>query len=267
MVLRMKNFQDVEKLIILLKTRYKQNISHNSTVVKAIYLFGSYPRNDFVIGRSDLDFAVILEVPENTHHWNHPDFQLIVDLTKECTELPPQYLRQSGLDFCSFSCIEIEQTKRNELKVIIGPIKLLTFFAFDFLVYNELLWGTDLLQGFPTIPNPNHFATTRLNWIRSFYFKKAHWTGSNSDRLLMTLGSIVRHFAVVKGGLRTLKRNILKEWALTYEKWSENTQDVLIPYFEFIEGQAYKNKETFLDSLPETVTVLLDEMEKARTHE
>lgn len=31
---------------------------------------------------------------------------------------------------------------------------------------------------------------------------------------------------------------------------------------EFIEKQAYKNKERFLEGLPETVTVLLDEMEK-----
>lgn len=239
--LGMKSLQEIENIIILLKNAYRQNISPNDTLVKAIYLFGSYPRNDFVIGCSDLDFAVILEVPKNSPHWSHPNFHQIVDLTRRSIKLPPQFLRKPGIDIISLSCLEIELAKKNELKTIIGPLKLLTFFAFDFLVHNFLLWGKDLLHGFPSIPNPNQFASERLKWIRSFYFKKTNWTGSETERLLMILGSIVRHFAVVKGGVRTLKRNALKQWALTYEKWSENNPDVLIPYFEFIEGRSKLN--------------------------
>ena len=120
-------------------------------------------------------------------------------------------------------------------------MKLLTFFAFDFLAHNILLWGKDVLQGFPTIPNPSQFASERLSWIRSFHLKKTNWAGSDSDRLLMTLGSIIRHFAIVKGGLRTLKRHELKQWALTYDKWVENSRNILIPYFSFIEGQTQLN--------------------------
>ncbi|MFW9903147.1 MAG: hypothetical protein ACFFFH_02335 [Candidatus Thorarchaeota archaeon] len=127
------------------------------------------------------------------------------------------------------------------MKNITGPIKLLTFFAFDFLVHNVLLWGNEILQGFPKIPDPSQFASERLNWIRSFHFKKTNWVGSEPDRLLMTLGSIIRHFAIVKGGLQTLKWNEIKHWVLTYDKWTENSRDIFIPYFNFIEGQSQLN--------------------------
>ncbi|MFW9857096.1 MAG: hypothetical protein ACFFFG_18755, partial [Candidatus Thorarchaeota archaeon] len=121
----------------------------------------------------------------------------------------------------------------------VGPHKCLTFFAFDFLAHNRLLWGDDLLTNFLTIPEPIRFAKERLEWIRKMHERNRRKDQSKEFRIMATLGSIIRHYAVLTG-LRSLKRADLYEWIQSYEPWLQimGNHNIFEKYFQYISGKA-----------------------------
>ncbi|MFX0091472.1 MAG: nucleotidyltransferase domain-containing protein [Candidatus Hodarchaeota archaeon] len=231
----MKDFK-IDQLLDQIQTMFQKQINPNQTVIRAIYLYGSYIRSDFIKGRSDLDFAVILDVGEDVEHWVHPEFEQIGILIRDLVnQAPTGYFRLESPDICSFSLIELEKAKKNELKDIIGPLKLLTFLGFDFLSHNQLLWGEDILQLFTRIPDPRDFAEERFNWIKKYYLGQVVNLGSDFFKLIASLGSIIRYTAILNG-LRSISRSDLRSWALEYKEWPLGADEVLIPYFNFIQG-------------------------------
>lgn len=119
---------------------------------------------------------------------------------------------------------------------MIGSLKLLTFLAFDFLAHNRLLWGEDVLQCFTKIPDPVNYAEDRFKWIKMFYLKQVTIKGSDLFKLLASLGSVIQYFAILNGN-HSITKSSLRSWALTFHLWPPKAEDVLTPYFDYIQGQ------------------------------
>ena len=157
--------------------------------------------------------------------------------------LPKDILRKdstfSGVDIISFATYEIERAKKNQFEELVGPLRNLTFFAFDFINNNRLLWGEDVLKEISTIPNPKDYEKQRMDWIKKQFLRK-EGKRSTSD-LLISLGRVIRHYAVLDG-IRDLKRAILKNWANNYPNWPSQVdfQTVIRKYFSYITDSSLK---------------------------
>lgn len=217
-------------------------LTKQSTVV-SIYLFGSYTRNDFVITKSDLDFLIILDLPPPSHHWDHPDFLQTRELIREHF-LNQQHLFRKSLDpidIVSLSLYEIKMMGQNKLKSAYGPLKLITFFAFDTVKNAKILWGEDVLSTINNIPDPKEFQESRFEWMKEYYYRKKT---NEHVRQLVTLGSIIRHYAVLDG-IRDIKKNVLHDWVKTRSGWiTVETTEIFSKYFQFI-----GNSEVTIDLL------------------
>lgn len=231
----------IEKALDEIVQLYQQQISSQSTVT-SIYLFGSYIRGDFILDNSDLDFAIFLDLPESAHHWNHPDFLYIYDISKNIiTSAFPTTSRKSPsvsrFDCVSFSLSEVHKIIANEPLEIIGPLNRLTFFAFDFLQNRRLLWGKDILKVFPSIPDPLPYKIQRINWMKTIYLRKKEKNGDRRSYLLMSLGSIISYVAILDG-LRDVTKKNLRIWCLNSSFFTDQaSREVITKYFNFILDQ------------------------------
>lgn len=228
----------VEETLETLKAKFHQELDNRSSTIRAIYLISSYARGDFVPGRSDIDFGVFLDLPEGEKHWKHPDFIKIEKIIRESFEaLPKDWFRRDstllGVDVVSFATSELEQVKNDQIGELVGPLKNLTFFAFDLMNNKRLLWGEDVLKTLTPIPKPEKYAKQRMDWMRKQFFKKGN-ERTVSD-LLVSLGSVIRHLAVLDG-IRDLRKDRLKQWATQHAKWPSQVdyQTVISKYFEYI---------------------------------
>lgn len=230
---------DLSQAIALLREKMANDFDIKGPIV-SVYLYGSYVRGDFVPKRSDLDFAVILDLPEAQPHWDHPSFKEIISLLRTIF-LPflPNNDRFFTIDVVSFSLAEVERGATQMLKPTVGPHKLLTFLAFDFLNNNCLLWGADVLQCFQEVPDPDQFAQSRKEWIRTRFQQNRVPTKGLKENLLMSLGALIQYKAVLDG-VRDIRKSSLRSWVLEKHEQMFKTfsKDLFTQYFSFITGES-----------------------------
>lgn len=139
---------------------------------------------------------------------------------------------------------------------MVGPLNRPTFYAFDFITNNRLLWGKDILKSY-TIPDPLQYKIQRYEWMKSTYFNRKQKGYDKKQNLILSVGIIISFLAIIDG-IRDLKKNNLLNWSHTYPLFQghRNFAQVIENYYKFILLQKetnvldeswYKQAEDFVD--------------------
>lgn len=228
----------IENILSDLVLEFNLQIPSSSSIT-SIYIYGSYVRGDFNQESSDLDFAVFLDLPDEIHHWDHPDFLLVNKISEEkVNSVFPNKFRKSSstvrFDSISFSLSEIDKIITNKPIEIVGPLNRLTFYAFDFLQNIRLLWGRDVLKAFTSIPDPLQYTNIRFNWMKSLYYSRKNKKSDSRENLILAFGGIIIYLAVLDG-VRDIRKQYLRNWSSTYSKFGDDMKfsEITDKYFRF----------------------------------
>lgn len=222
-----------------LRTVFQEHFANTPSKVIAIYVFGSFARNDFIFGQSDIDIAVFLDITSNENQWEHPDFIEVCSMISDVGTHFTHLFRSESPDIVAFNADELNALRLHGDLECAGAVKHLTFLAFDFLAHHQLLSGDDVLDDVHKIPNPLDYATQRLKWIKNYYQTKVVPEPDLSN-LLMSLGSTIQYFAVMDG-IRDIRKPVLARWSEEFEGWHGDISAVVEPYYDYIMGRRGMN--------------------------
>lgn len=227
---------DVENLIVQLTNVYQEKIGKDSSIT-SIYLYGSYIRGDFVLGKSDLNFAIFLDIPNNEKIQSHPDLSYIKYISENIINIFSNTLfrASSGLSkfmYTVYTLNDLRKIIRNEATNLIDSEENLTFLAFDFLKNNKLLYGRDVLKDFEKVPDPMIFKENRFKIIKEKYFLKKEKGYNAKMNLILTVGNLILYYAVIEG-VRDISRKNLFDWSENYPLFtqSDDFKEVIEKYF------------------------------------
>ena len=226
----------VDNFIEKLKKSFKTEFKKEKRSIRAIYQFGSYIRGDFVERRSNLDFVTFFDSTGNDELNLAIEMSTIKDILKKSSlDLPHRLLRAEGIEMISISMQDLDLAVKSKLLSCKGPNRYLTFYAFDFVKYSDLLWGENVLQKFRNFPNPRLFAEERLSAIADAYRRKEISLLSEESLVFSTLESLIRYLAIMDG-CNDLSRTKLQQWSLDYQNWPSGAHEILTAYFNFSQG-------------------------------
>ncbi len=248
---------EVENLILQLANTYKEKIPTDSSIT-SIYIYGSYVRGDFILGKSDLNFAIFLNIPNNEKIEPNSDLSFLKYISENIISLSPNSLfrTSSGLSkfiYTAYALNDIRKIIREE-PFTVDSVENLTFLAFDFLKFNKLLYGRDVLKDFENIPDPLKFKEYRFKSLKENYFSRKAKNRNSKLNILLTLSGLISYLAVIDG-IRDIRKEKLIEWSENYSLFAgnENYKEVIERYFMY----------SFLDNLNKSNPLNDEWMKKA----